>query len=718
LKEMYIKMSTPPEFECPITLAIMNDPVIGDDGQTYERSAIEHWLSDPRNNGRSPITRSPMRLDTLRTNFALKSQIERFLSQGTVAATPPASAPEPFTDTTLTMEVSITRNYVNVKVTPPAEGERQPALVFVLLDISGSTGENSGADLEAGAADYTILDLCKHTVRTLGGILNEKDMLCLITYSSTAKVVLKPTAMDKAGRNKLDTILKPIKPEGNTNIWAALELMDRVASAPEFSKSNIAAALLTDGVSNQNPGRGVLEMFRLYGKPSLYNLSTFGFGYNIDSTLLIGLSNASGGAFAFCPDFSMVATVFINWAATTLASAAKPKTIKLAFQDGSIASINTGTIQFGQSRNFTLPLRSDLVSVTMDDQTAVPVKVEAIDLKEMARFDLITSLKQLMEGNGSLTPLVGLYDKYKGTPAEHLMSEIKADGQVVIGTQGTLTNGQSYWTRWGRHYIPAYLRAHELQQRMNFKDAALQNYGSKNFETIQTIGDHVFGTVDPFDPTGTKKEKYSPYDRVISPTSASYTRGASPPQSAPRSVMRSVGSPMMSLTQPLGGCWAPGSKIKMASGFWASIEDVRKGHEVWTIAGSATVEYAIEIDTKQPKQPMVLLGELLITPWHPVLDKMVWTHPADMGSIQDYAVSKVYNLVLSRGHIVNVSGILTVTLGHGFKGQTIEHAYFGNKDLLLYDLASQPGFAEGRPVYKNLMAKKENGQIVGWYDDV
>jgi hypothetical protein len=660
-----------------------------------------------------------MRLDTLRTNFALKSQIERFLTQGTVQPSTPVLSPETFVDSVLTLDASITRDYLNVKVIPPSEGERQPALVFVLLDISGSTGENSGADLEAGAADYTILDLCKHTVRTLGGILGAKDMLCLITYSSTAKVVLKPTVMDKAGRNKLDTILKPIKPEGNTNIWAALELMDRIASAPEFSKSNIAAALLTDGVSNMNPGRGVLEMFKLYGKPSLYNLSTFGFGYNIDSTLLIGLANASGGAFAFCPDFSMVATVFINWAATTLASAAKPKTIKVAFQDGSIASINTGTIQFGQDRSFTLPLRSDVVSITMDTHTTVPVKVEGIPLLEMARFDLISSLKQLMEGNGSLTPIAGLYDKYKGTPAEPLMSEIKADGQVVIGTQGTMAHGQSYWTRWGRHYIPAYLRAHELQQRMNFKDAALQNYGSKNFETIQTIGDHVFGTVDPFDPSGTKKNEYSPYNRVISPTNASYARSATPPRSGARSQpMRSIGSPMMSLTQPLGGCWAPDSMIKMADRSMKPIQDVRKGDSVWTIAGAATVEYALEIGTKQSKQPMVLLGELLITPWHPVLDKMVWAHPADLGRIVDCEVPKVYNLVLSHGHIVDVSGVLTVTLGHGFKGQTIEHQFFGNKELILYDLASQPGFAEGRPVYKNLVAKKEEGQIVGWVDDV
>lgn len=708
-------MSTPPEFECPITLSLMTDPVVGDDGQTYERSAIEHWLSDPRNQGRSPITRAHMRLDSLRTNFAVKSQIERFRSQSTATSSPSVITPEPFVDCALQLDASITRSHLNIKVTPPAEGERQSALVFVLLDISGSTGENSGADLEAGAADYTILDLCKHTVRTLGGILGDKDMLCLITYSSTAKVVLKPTVMDKEGRKKLDTILKPISPEGNTNIWAALELMDRIASAPEYANSNIAAALLTDGVSNQNPGRGVLEMFRLYGKPSLYNLSTFGFGYNIDSTLLIGLSNASGGAFAFCPDFSMVATVFINWAATTLASAAKPKTIKVGFADGSVASINTGTIQFGQSRSFTLALKSDVTSITMDAlSVSSPAKVEALDLEDMARFDLIGALKDLMEANGSLTPLTGLYDKYKGTPAEKLMSEIKAGGQVVIGTQGTLAHGQSYWTRWGRHYIPAYLRAHELQQRMNFKDAALQFYGSKNFETIQTIGDHVFGTVDPFDPSGSKKGQYSTMYPGSAPRSSSptYTRGP---------TVRSVMSPMMSLTQSaggaaLGGCWAPGSLIRMANGFKKPIEDVRKNDLVWTIAGPALVEYAIEIGTKQLTQPMVQLGELLLTPWHPVLDKMVWVHPADLAPIAQFPVRKVYNLILNKGHIVDISDTLTVTLGHGFKGNTIEHAFFGNKDLVLYDLASQPGFVEGRPVYQNLMAKKVDGEIVGWYD--
>jgi hypothetical protein len=79
---------------------------------------------------------------------------------------------------------------------------------------------------------------------------------------------------------------------------------------------------------------------------------------------------------------------------------------------------------------------------------------------------------------------------------------------------------------------------------------------------------------------------------------------------------------------------------------------------------------------------------------------------------------KVYNLILSRGHVVQISGILSVTLGHGFNRVGVEHSYFGNKKLVLRDLENQPGFVEGRPVFVNLKVKKENDMVVGWYDDV
>jgi Mg-chelatase subunit ChlD len=724
-------MSTtvPPEFECPILLTTMDDPVLGDDGQTYQRSAIVHWLSDPRNQGRSPITRAPMRIDTLRPNFALKSQIERFLAQATASPQVPQPVPEAFMDQPLVLSASVTRDHVSVTVTPPAEGERQPVLLFALLDISGSTGSNSGAELEKGAADYTILDLCKHTARTVSGMLGPKDMLCLITYSSGAKVVLRPTFMDQSGQEKLDMILFPIKPEGNTNIWSALELMDRIASAPEFNNSNIAAALLTDGMSNMNPGRGVIEMFRLYGKPSLYNLSTFGFGYEIDSELLVSIANLSGGAFVFCPDFSMVATVFINWAATTLASAAKPKTVKVNFRDGSVATLNTGTIQFGQPRTFTMPrMGGDVESVTMGEQTVAPVEVEGLPVTEMARFDLINGLRELLATQGDLGPLAGLCEKYRGTPAETLMSEIKADGQVTLGTQKQAgASGQTpFWHRWGRHYIPAYLKAHELQQRMNFKDVGLQVYGSKNFEAIQTLGDHVFGKVIPFEPTGTKKQEYlsrgrayhgAPPPLPLAPTT--YGGGGGNPRTPPArfSQDENFASPMAYLTTPGAGCWAPGSQMKMEDGTRMPVEDLRRGDRVWTIAGPATVKYALKMGTVQKKQPMVRLANCTITPWHPVLDKMVWVYPADIGKVEDLPIQEVYNVILDGGHIVDVGGTLTVSLGHGFQGKVIEHAFFGSEARIIQAISAQPGFAEGRPVFENLKAIKQDGLIVGWYDE-
>jgi hypothetical protein len=65
----------PDEFLCPILMVLMEDPVIGQDGKTYERAAIEKALKqDPR----SPFTREPMRIDSLRPNYAIKTLIERF----------------------------------------------------------------------------------------------------------------------------------------------------------------------------------------------------------------------------------------------------------------------------------------------------------------------------------------------------------------------------------------------------------------------------------------------------------------------------------------------------------------------------------------------------------------------------------------------------------------------------------------------------------------
>ena len=59
-------------FRCPITQEVMQDPVICEDGHTYERAAIERWLTQ---SNRSPQTNLPLSSRKCIPNYALRSAI-------------------------------------------------------------------------------------------------------------------------------------------------------------------------------------------------------------------------------------------------------------------------------------------------------------------------------------------------------------------------------------------------------------------------------------------------------------------------------------------------------------------------------------------------------------------------------------------------------------------------------------------------------------------
>lgn len=57
----------------------MVDPVQDPEGNTYERAAIEKWLES---NDTSPITRSPLSVDQLTPNRALRNVIADIKNSG------------------------------------------------------------------------------------------------------------------------------------------------------------------------------------------------------------------------------------------------------------------------------------------------------------------------------------------------------------------------------------------------------------------------------------------------------------------------------------------------------------------------------------------------------------------------------------------------------------------------------------------------------------
>ena len=62
---------------CPITLDVMVDPVMANDGHSYERRALEAWLD---RHATSPITREP--LESFHANVALRHAIEAASARG------------------------------------------------------------------------------------------------------------------------------------------------------------------------------------------------------------------------------------------------------------------------------------------------------------------------------------------------------------------------------------------------------------------------------------------------------------------------------------------------------------------------------------------------------------------------------------------------------------------------------------------------------------
>ena len=68
----------PDDLVCPISFEIMNDPVLAEDGNTYERACIEAWFAKSKT---SPLTGAPLASPKLRPNLLVRRLTASFLEQ-------------------------------------------------------------------------------------------------------------------------------------------------------------------------------------------------------------------------------------------------------------------------------------------------------------------------------------------------------------------------------------------------------------------------------------------------------------------------------------------------------------------------------------------------------------------------------------------------------------------------------------------------------------
>jgi hypothetical protein len=717
----------PDEWFCPISRELMTDPVIGSDGVTYNRPNIERWLAS---NPISPMTREPMPPGSLIPNMALRHTIAGYLSAnperiGQITAPPLAVSPA-FRKHALDISASVIGNTLQIRLLPPRSAPRQPICFIAILDNSGSMSESASMAAGTETFGFTRMDLTKHAANTVLEMMTPEDTFGLVTFSTEAKVVLSPTLVTASNKARIKAAINSIEPDANTNIYDGIRKAAIMANHPDMAGRHIVALMMTDGYPNLNPPRGIVPTLANMRMTNPWTLHTFGFGYNLDSALLEDIARWGHGVFGFIPDCSMVGTVFINFLAHMLSVIVPHVELSYRIGAGHIGTVHAGPVISGQPRTIVIPISESVAAetaaaaasagasvgtITYDGAEYAVTRSEAHDTFTDCYTDYKSLILKLLAAKGNAAIAQPLLDAfvatYRGSGEEKvtaLLRDVKSDteGEGQIGMAST---SPTNYTRWGAHYMRAYLRSQELQQCMNFKDPGLQIYGGEMFHTIQTEADEIFCTLPPPKATGARES--SGWGGGWGGGGAGAGAAAAPAPLTSMSVFHNASS----------GCFHGANRILMADGTHRRIKDVVVGDLVATPNGCARVRYTVECRQHATSQPMTQYDDLSITPWHPIRIEGEWKYPAEVAGYTSRPVNVVYNFVLDKDHIVYVGDVECCTLAHGFKGPIIEHAYFGS--AVLVDLQAKAGGAlSGHVVYENLKTLRDpkTDMIIGWID--
>ena len=200
----------------------------------------------------------------------------------------------------------------------PAEEREDASLVFV-IDVSGSMARENR------------LELVKKALRLLVEELRPYDQVGIVTYNTTAQVVLRPTS----GWDK-DSILWAIdmlQPGGSTNVEAGLKLgykMAREELSPGVPRRII---LLSDGVANVGniAAETILNEVRSYLEDGIA-LSTVGVGMgNFNDVLLEQLADNGDGSYAYVDRLGEARRIFVENLTGTLQTIARDAKVQVNF---------------------------------------------------------------------------------------------------------------------------------------------------------------------------------------------------------------------------------------------------------------------------------------------------------------------------------------------------------------------------------------------------
>ena len=698
----------PKEFICPITLNIMKDPVIMSDGQTYEKSAIEKALSiSPL----SPLTKQPLSMKDAKPNYALKSLIENFLKIGKIPEMPTNTAKidknsKPEIESFKTEVIENPQNdkevFVNMTITPKKIESRKPILLISLIDVSGSMLSSASNELKGNEeANFTRLSLVKHSLKTVTSTLSNDDLMCLITFNSKAVMKLEATKTDEQGKKEIFTKIENMKASGSTNIWDALRL--GILVSQRYNNYSTCLMLFTDGEPNINPPMGIVPSLKevISDIPNVdFTISTFAFGYQVDSKLMEEISKIGNGIYGYCPDCTMVGTIFVNFMSNILTTIESTIKIEVKNQNQNFNKIfEIGGLYSGISRHQGFYLdKNDFKNTEINLYLGKEKKksINGIDLTEKNddimdqyfRFRLIKILEEIIESNNknnenSFQKVKLLFDEInKIEKKTEFMKNLLIDLIDDDANHGQVEKAikEEYYKKWGLNYLLSFLRFHIVEQCGNFKDQSLKFYSNEDFEKMQKNGNKIFISLPAPE---------NDYDKGSNISQTNFTQLC---------------------YNAYGGCFTGNAFVEMNKGNKKKVKDLRKGD---ILLNGAEVLCVVENKINKVEN-VVCINDVCFSLYHPIEIKGKWVFPCQCFKVEKKFIDSWFNLVLKNKHEIELNGIKAITLGHNRTEGILRHPYFGTKKVI-EALMKYDTYKKGYIHTSNLKVVRKNNLIDEYY---
>jgi len=219
---------------------------------------------------------------------------------------------------------NLSEDAIYVSMKPYAVEQSPPVCLICVVDISGSMGLNCASNVENMESLYiSRLSLVKHSIKTIVSTLRKDDMISVIAFDDSAKMIVKPKITEnKAVKDKIIEKIDGINECGCTNMWDGIKVGIETSSSISYDKYQKSIMVFTDGESNINPNEGVYQALKntLNACDDQFTISTFSFGNNVKPDLLSDIAKLGNGIYGYCPDGTMVGTIFINYMANILST--------------------------------------------------------------------------------------------------------------------------------------------------------------------------------------------------------------------------------------------------------------------------------------------------------------------------------------------------------------------------------------------------------------